>query len=514
MSSKKPFLLVILDGWGYSPIHHGNAIFQAHPPFFEHLLKTYPHTLLQAAGTAVGLPEGVPGNSSVGHMTIGCGRIIEQPLTYLNRLVTENKLLELQVLEQTFNTIVQKKQSLHLMGLLSDGNVHSNYTHLFGLIKAAVQKKIGPIFIHIFLDGRDVPARSAHVYIEKLQEFLKDYPQALIASVHGRFYAMDRDENWQRTTESYRILTQPAQPLFSDPQAVIDYYYKQQIFDEFIPPTLLNKNGIIKNNDAVVFFNIRADRARQLSNLLLNVPYKLFKRHLGEETGNEDSYNQAVTGITERPILSHFISGILYHPAFDNPALYIWPDIKDTLLDKVTEHKKTIYTIAETEKYAHVTYFFNGGKEIIRSNETRVLIPSLKVSSYAQEPQMSAQLITDHVLQALDKRKHDFYLINYANADMVGHSGDFSATEKAILCLDDQLEQLVKKVLQHNGTLLITADHGKAEEMLSPDGLINNHHTTNPVYAILVASHPTKEITQVNQLAMVMPFILEYLQLS
>ena len=469
MNLYRPTALIILDGWGYSPKHAYNAIYQAHPTTFNMLIKNYPHTFLKASGQAVGLPIGMPGNSEVGHTTIGAGRIIPEPLTIINTAIAHGSFFSNPTLIKLLQTCVHKNGRLHVLGLLSDGSVHSWETHLFALIKAAVEHKIPHIYIHAFLDGRDVPPQSAAQYLIELEHVISGYKDSSttisIASISGRFYAMDRDNNWQRTEAVYAMLIKKniSEHQTETWRSILAKNYNQHIFDEFIPPTLLDPHGTIHAHDTLFFFNIRPDRMRQLVSLFLTP---------------ENQHNDITVA-----------SMVPYKNDFDIPFLYQKEQPKDTLLDILQEHHLTIFTCAETQKYAHVTYFFNGGKEKIRPDETRVILPShVSEDSYQSDPDMSASEITHAIVQSLEHTPCDFYLVNYANADMVGHSGNFESTKKAITCLDKQLKMIYEEIVeQRNGTLYITADHGNAEEKWDyKNNCPKKSHTTNKVPFIMV----------------------------
>lgn len=495
MNNRCPSALIILDGWGYSTEHHYNAIFNAHPTTFTVLFKTYPHALLKASGTAVGLPEGAPGNSEVGHTTIGAGTILLEPLTIINNAINNDSFLNNQHLIDLLNTCLKKNGRLHLIGMLSEGTVHSAAHHLYTLIHAAVNHKIPHIFIHVILDGRDVPPQSAANYLHQLETVIAQYAHSgstiTIASLSGRFYAMDRDNNWQRTDAVYAILTHHKQDPHTVWSHVLEQNYQNHIFDEYIPPTLLDPYAILHNNDTIFFFNIRPDRMRQLV-------------HLFVKTQNSHRWN--------------LCSMVPYEEHPSVPFLYKKELPKNTLLDVLEDHKLSIFTCAETEKYAHVTYFFSGGKEAQRHHETRVLIHShTSTDSYSSDPCMSAPEITDAVVHSLQKKPCAFYLINYANADMVGHSGNFESAVKAIKCLDDQLKILYKEfVEQRNGTLYITADHGNAEEMWDA---VNNcpkkSHTANLVPFIYVQKKYQGQSIKLplHQLSDIKNFILKNMKL-
>ncbi len=487
-----PHVLVILDGFGYRHAHDHNAIYHAHPKRFLTWLTQYPHTNIEASGVHVGLLPHMIGNSEVGHLTIGSGRRITQPVSEITESINDNSFFTNPLLVNRFEQLAHANKTLHLMGLLSDGGVHSYIYHLKALITLAAQKKITRVVVHPFLDGRDVAPQTAATYLTELEEALKQIPQGIIGSLHGRFYAMDRDNHWERTEESYRVLTTPTKPQFENWQQALVSSYDNGITDEFLKPITLHKEGTIKYDDAVVFFNFRADRARQLTRACIEDHFAPFANH---------------------PLnLSWMLTFTQYHPDFPVDVLLRKRTVNNTFFDVLERHNIPLFTIAETEKYAHVTYFFNGGREVVRQNETRILIPSKgQKETYASTPKMSAPEITDTVLQALDSNNHRFYLINYANADMVGHSGDFEATIKAINCLDEQLERLYTKVKELDGTLYITSDHGNAEDMWDIQlGQPKTAHTTNKVPFMLINNDTTLPIKELSDIA---PFILKNLNL-
>ncbi|MDR3550368.1 MAG: 2,3-bisphosphoglycerate-independent phosphoglycerate mutase [Candidatus Babeliales bacterium] len=497
MSCKKPTALVILDGFGYSPNTQNNAIAQGKMPHFNSWMERYPHTLLKASGQAVGLLDNVIGNSEVGHMTIGAGRIIQQPLTIIHNAITDGSFFENPLLLEKLAMLKKTGNTLHIMGLLSDAGVHSHTELLYALIKAAVTAGITHIIIHPFLDGRDVAPRSAQHYMQQLDNYLKTTDCGIIGSIHGRFYAMDRDHNWDRTNLSYQALTQLQPSTYTTWQELIKANYAQGITDEFIVPTQLSPKAVIKQGDGIIFFNIRPDRARQLTQAFIDPIFKQFP--------------------TQHLNLSCFITPVTYGDALKTDVLFTPPLIKNTLKEVLSDHDKSMLSIAETEKYAHVTYFFAGGKEKIFNTEVRILIPSVATKSFADFPAMSAPLITQAVIKSLEKAPKCFYLINYANADMVGHSGDLNATIKAVECLDKELEELYQVIVeQMDGTLYITADHGKAEQMFDPKtNQPCTSHTTNPVPFIMLRKDlENKEMAlPLTQLADIAPWILEHMEL-
>ncbi len=489
---KKPSALVILDGFGYSAHTEYNAIAQAHHPFLDYCFKEYPHALLHAAGTFVGLRPHVAGNSEVGHLTIGTGTVIEQPDTIISKAIADGSFFTNPILHAHLEKLARANKNLHLMGLLSDASVHSNIQHLYALLKVAAHYNINNVYIHAFLDGRDVAPKSAQHYLQELDTVCKKLAIGALASLTGRLYAMDRNSVWQRTKQVYDMLTVPHNPTFSSWQAALNFFYTQGITDEFIPPTPLLRSGFIQPGDGIICFNFRPDRSRQLAAAFVQQHFMGFIRH-------------------QIP-LSFFITLTDYHTALvPTTVLFEQPPIKNTLKDFLLAQNKSFFAIAETEKFAHVTYFFSGGKQEPYSNETRVLIPSLIVQEYSQYPEMCAQKITDAVILSLQTQPQDFYLINYANADMVGHSGNLPATIKAIECLDHQLKQLYHYLVeQYDGTLYITADHGKAEDMFDTQSQQPRTAHTNNLVPFIMINKELKKSEQklpLSQLSDIAPFI-------
>ncbi|MBA3751641.1 2,3-bisphosphoglycerate-independent phosphoglycerate mutase [Candidatus Dependentiae bacterium] len=498
-----PHVLVILDGFGYRHAHEHNAISHAKPHNLLRWTTYYPHTTIHASGSFVGLPPGMIGNSEVGHLTLGSGRIIKQPMLRLQEDIESGIFFKNDILIQRFQEIKKNHKRVHIMGLLSDAGVHSSISHLVALITMAHQQGVESIVVHPFLDGRDTPPESAVQYLRTLEEALTVIKSGIIGTIHGRFYAMDRDNHWERTERSYKILTTPQKPSFTHWQEALLHSYEQAITDEFFIPLALDEDAFFKEGDLIIFFNFRADRARQLTQALVEPSTVPFPAH-------ELHYSSMITGTS-------------YHPDLNVEVLLKTETVHNTFFDLLERAQKRIFTIAETEKYAHVTYFFNGGRELIRTNETRVLVPSKRhYATYAFTPEMSALEITQTVIQALEKNNHDFYLINYANADMVGHSGEFTATCKAITILDTQLERLYQEVIEkQNGTLYITADHGKAEDMWDTEtNQPRTAHTTHKVpFIVIEKNKPHTEKTLETpplprELATVAAFILTQLSLE
>jgi len=505
--TNNPAALIILDGFGINPLLHGNAIASASMPTWQKLLQNYPHTSLQASGEAVGLLPGFMGNSEVGHLTLGAGRIIVSPLKEFHQALLDGSLFFHPIINKRFSAIAHKTGRLHLMGLISDGGVHSHEIHLHALIRRAAELGIQDIFVHAFLDGRDVHPQSASIFLERLDHLFAEIGKGQLASIQGRFFAMDRDNNWDRTEQCYRILTQESTITQKSWSQALEYYYAQNITDEFIPPTLLIAHGVIHPHDGVLFFNFRPDRARQLTRAFLDPNFKEFKQTI---TGNN---------------LACFITTTRYDYQFcywNNDILFQDPLIQSTLLDELhgqTGGKLRVFVIAETEKYAHVTYFFRGMRETFKPQETYILVPSIKSKNYIQYPAMSAAKITTQIVTSLKKEPADFYLINYANPDMVGHSGNFQATIQACECIDQQLDILYEQfVIKRNGTLFITSDHGNAEQKIDLEtGRPLTAHTTNPVPFLIVNQLlQGQSIIQTKNLGLsnVAPTILQYLGLQ
>lgn len=491
-----PTALVILDGFGYTKEHENNAIYHAKTPHLNQWNTIYPHTLLNAAGRSVGLLDNYIGNSEVGHLTIGSGRIIQQPITIIHNALVDKSFFSNQSLITCLKQIRQKGTALHIMGLLSDAGVHSHIEHLYALLDAANQHDVRHVFIHAFLDGRDTPPKSAASYLEPLDTALSSFEYGSIASLHGRFYAMDRDNHWDRIERSYRVLAYGDNCAMRPWQEILEKQYQENLTDEFIIPTQIDPTSTIENGDGIIFINIREDRARELTACFVDPHFNHFK--------------------TKQLSLSCFITPISYSPQLNTDVLFDQQPIVHTLTEILSDHHKKIFSIAETEKYAHISYFFSGKKEKPVPYETRILIPSNPAKDYSKIPCMSAPLITDAVCKSLENDPHDFYLINYANADMVGHSGNFNATVKAIECLDEQLKKLYDIIVEKmDGTLYITGDHGNAEEMYDiKTKQPKTSHTTNPVPFIMIQKNQTTSLPlPLSELADIAPLILQQMNI-
>ncbi len=475
MPAHAPVALIILDGWGINPEVEGNAVAQADTPFIDSLYRDYPHTQLACSGEAVGLPPGQMGNSEVGHLNLGAGRVIYQDISRINRAVAAGQFSHNPEFNRAFAVAKKKGQALHLLGLVSDGGVHSLLTHLEALIAAAHAAGVRRIFVHAFLDGRDTPPDSGAGYLKQLEEFLNDYPSAMIASVTGRYWAMDRDKRWDRVEQAYAALVRGQGRQVGDVVTAVEEAYSAGEYDEFVKPTVrVDENarpvGLIKDGDAVIFFNFRADRARELSWVFNQPDFNGFDVH-------------------DRPKLGYYVCMTEYDQHLGAPVAFPPQTIEDTLAEVVSRAGKSQLHIAETEKYAHVTFFFNGGMEDPVPGEDRVLIPSPKeVATYDQKPAMSAVEVTDEVLKRIAADRYDLIVMNYANGDMVGHTGVMAAAVAAMETLDRCLARVVPAMLLAGGRVVLTADHGNAEQMIDPatGGPYTAHTVSNPVPLILI----------------------------
>lgn len=495
----RPMVLIILDGWGCRTSSEANAIAAAHTPVWDKLLQSYPHTTLAASGLAVGLPAQQMGNSEVGHLTIGSGRVIFQDYTRISQAIEQGSFYHNPVLLEAFRNIVHPPHALHLLGLLSPGGVHCHEEHVQACIQLAATHKVENIFIHAILDGRDTPPKSAQLSLEKLQSLCQSClptTKARIASIIGRYYAMDRDKRWDRTKAAFELLTEgKALYYFKNPIEALQAAYMRNETDEFVQPTIVGAAATIQNEDVVVFMNFRADRARQLSYALSESSFSAFPR-------------QVV------PQLSAFITLTEY--AADLKATVAFPaeSLKNTLGEYLAQHQCTQLRIAETEKYAHVTFFLNGGRETPFQHEDRILIPSKKVATYDLTPNMSAFEITDKLIEAISQKTYDVIICNYANADMLGHTGNFSAAMQGIEALDTCLGYVLASLKEMGGEALITADHGNAEHMFDvTTKQPHTAHTLERVPFIYVGDRPARITNEQGTLADVAPTLISLLGL-
>ncbi|MFH1653050.1 MAG: 2,3-bisphosphoglycerate-independent phosphoglycerate mutase [Pseudomonadota bacterium] len=490
----KPVVLIILDGWGYSEKSEGNAIRLAETPFWDEMWKKYPHTLIKTSGLAVGLPEGTMGNSEVGHLNIGAGRIVYQDFTRINKAIEDGSFYNNENLVDLMKKLKSNGGTLHLMGLCSDIGVHAHIGHLKALLKLAHDHGIDKILVHAFTDGRDSPPDSGFKYIERVQEMVDATDGARIATVMGRYYAMDRDTRWDRTEKAYRAIVSGEGLKFESAIDAVKDSYKREITDEFIEPSVMVEDGMpvsnVKDGDAVIFFNFRPDRARQLTKALALDDFDFFDR--GE-------YHK----------LLEFICMTKYDPKLPLKTAFGEKILHNIFGEVLSSHNLKQLRIAETEKYAHVTFFFNGGEDKVFPGEERALIPSPReVATYDLKPEMSAFEVTEEFLKRIDSGKYDVIVANFANGDMVGHTGFLEAAKKAVHTVDECLSKIVPEVLKMGGALLITADHGNSEEMFDKKGSAMTAHSINPVPLIYVASGDRRELKDGGGLADIAPTML------
>lgn len=460
---KQPLALIILDGFGCREETKGNAIAAARTPHLDHLMACCPHTRIGASGMDVGLPDGQMGNSEVGHTNIGAGRIVYQELTRITKSFDEGEALGNPALTAAMENARRPGQALHLMGLLSDGGVHSHIRHLYGLMEMARRFAVERVYLHCFMDGRDVPPTSGIEFIAALQQKIKELGLGQIATVSGRYYAMDRDNRWERVKLAYDAIVNGEGNKDPDPVAVMQKSYDAGVTDEFIVPTVVTEGAGIKAGDSVIFFNFRPDRARELTRALVDPDFAGFEREKGFF-----------------PLT--YICMTQYDATMPNVEVAYRPEsLTNTLGEYLSRLGKTQLRIAETEKYAHVTFFFNGGVEAPYEGEDRVLIPSPKVATYDLQPEMSAYAVTDEAVRRIESGRYDVIILNYANCDMVGHTGVFEAAVKAVEAVDTCLGRLLAALEKAGGRAFLTADHGNADQMADENGAPFTAHTTNPV---------------------------------
>ena len=469
--AKKPVLLCIMDGFGWVPEQtFGNAIAAAKRPNLDRLFETYPYTTIQASGMAVGLPEGQMGNSEVGHTNMGAGRIVYQQLTLITKSIMDGTMKENDVLVRNMRAAIDAGKAVHLMGLLGTGGVHSHIDHLFGLLDLAKHLGAKKIYVHCIMDGRDTDPHSGKGFIADLQKKLDEIGVGEIATVTGRYYAMDRDSNWDREEKAYAALVYGEGNRASNAMEAIEKSYADDVTDEFVVPCVTCEGGRIQEGDTVVFINFRPDRARQITRIFVDDDFKGFERRYGRF-----------------PV--HYVCMAEYDATMPNVEVAYPPvELTNVLGEYLAKNGKTQLRIAETEKYAHVTYFFNGGEETPNAGEDRILVPSPKVATYDLQPEMNAPIVTDKVVERIESGEYDMIMLNFANADMVGHTGVFEAAVKAVETVDTCIGRIVDALKTVDGQLLIIADHGNAEQMADPEtGSPYTAHTTNHVPCILVS---------------------------
>ncbi|MFN2431603.1 MAG: 2,3-bisphosphoglycerate-independent phosphoglycerate mutase [Gemmatimonadota bacterium] len=472
---RRPVLLVVLDGWGLREESDGNAVALAHTPVYDRLHARWPATRLSASGRDVGLPEGQMGNSEVGHLTIGAGRVVAQDITRIDQAIASGEFYKNPVLVSAFDRVRsahgREAPAVHVLGLLSDGGVHSHMNHCFALLELAKRLDVPRVFVHAFTDGRDTAPTGGVEYVSALQRTIERIGVGTLATLVGRYYAMDRDRRWERTRVAYRALTDPAELDVRDPAEALEESYAAGVTDEFVRPVRCSTDGALRAGDTLIFFNFRADRARQLLHALMDERFDAFPR-VPASGGGELRLEHVVT-------MSRF--------ADDLPAGVAFPrqDVRHGFAETVAGAGLRQLRAAETEKYAHVTYFFNGGVEQPWPGEERLLVPSPKVATYDLQPEMSAPELTDRVLERVREDAPDAVILNYANPDMVGHTGSLEAARRAVEAVDRELGRLLEGF---PGPALVIADHGNAETMREPDGSPHTAHTTNPVPCILVGA--------------------------
>lgn len=470
----RPYTLIILDGWGYTEQQEGNAIAQAKTPNWDELWQNSPHTLISGSGGDVGLPDGQMGNSEVGHLNLGAGRIVPTELVRINNEIRDGEFNLNSELTHAIDSAVNNNKAVHIFGLLSPGGVHSHENHIVAMIKLAVERGAKHIYLHAFLDGRDTPPRSALASLQKIDEVFAELGVGCIASICGRYYAMDRDKRWERTEQAYTMLTQAKAPFHAaTAEQGLDMAYQRDENDEFVQPTWIDAAGDAKvaDGDSVIFMNFRADRARQLTHAFVDVDFDGFKRQY-------------------QPTLAEFVCLTQYSENLSAGVAYRPEQLHNVFAEYLADQGLTQLHIAETEKYAHVTFFFNGGREQPYPGEERILIPSPKVATYDLQPEMSAVELTDQLVAAIESEKFDAIICNYANADMVGHTGKMPAAITAVETLDACIGRVVSALQKVGGELLLTADHGNVERMCNQEtGQAHTAHTSNLVPLVYYGRH-------------------------
>jgi len=461
----RPLALIILDGWGYSEDPKHNAIHAANTPVWDKLWLNYPHTLISASGAGVGLPGNQMGNSEVGHLNMGAGRVVYQELTRISRSIRTGSFFTNRTLTDAVDSALEQDKAVHIMGLLSPGGVHSHEDHIHAMVELAVKRGVKNVYVHAFLDGRDTPPKSAHASLVALEDKFAQLGGGKIASIIGRFYALDRDQRWDRVGKAYQLITEGKGDFnAADATAALDLAYQRNESDEFVQATTIGEKTIkVENGDAIVFMNFRSDRARQITNSFIDLEFDGFPRERNIE-------------------LSAFVTLTEYKKDFNAPIAFPSEKLNNVLGAHISSLGLHQLRIAETEKYAHVTFFFNGGRDEPFEGEDRILVPSPKVDTYDQQPEMNAPELTDKLVEAIKTNKYDVIICNFANADMVGHSGNYDAAVQAVEALDECLGRVWSALKSAGGEMIVTADHGNAELMLDEQtGQAHTAHTSNPV---------------------------------
>ncbi|MEG0918408.1 MAG: 2,3-bisphosphoglycerate-independent phosphoglycerate mutase [Anaerovoracaceae bacterium] len=489
----KPTMLMILDGFGVNNNSYGNAIAKANTPNIHKIFNKYPNTVIGASGLDVGLPDGQMGNSEVGHLNIGAGRIVYQELTRITKAIDEKTFFENSILTEGADFAQKNNSALHIFGLLSDGGVHSHIDHLKALILLAKNRGLTKVYLHCFLDGRDVPPRCAIDYISQIEDYMKSVGVGKIATISGRYYSMDRDQRWDRVKLAYDAIALGVGPTAATATLAIENSYANNQNDEFVLPTVIDSKGTVNDNDSIIMFNFRPDRGREITRTFVDKTFDGFKRE-------------------KVPSNINYVTMTNYDSTLPNVKVAYPPQVlSNTLGEYVSNLGLKQLRIAETEKYAHVTFFFNGGVEEANPLEDRELIPSPKVATYDLQPEMSAFAVTDKLVEVADK--YDLIILNFANADMVGHTGIMDAAVKAIEALDVCVEKVVNKVLSLDGQILLTADHGNADVMLDEDSNVITAHSLNKVPLVHIANEP-KELLEGGKLADLAPTLLDLMNID
>lgn len=488
----KPTMLMILDGFGANPKREGNAIKLANTPNLDKLFEKYPNTVIGAACKDVGLPDGQMGNSEVGHLNIGAGRVVFQELSRITNEIENGNFFDNKVFLYAIDHAKKTGGALHLLGLLSDGGVHSHIEHLKGLIKLANKNNVEKVYLHCFLDGRDVAPRCAKIYIEEIENLMDEIGTGKIATISGRYYAMDRDNRWERVSKAYQAMTSGVGRKATSAKAAVDFAYENDENDEFVIPTVIDEAGVVKDGDSMIMFNFRPDRAREITRAFTEDKFEGFERKQLSDLS--------------------YVCMTQYDASFENVNVAYPPEtLVNTLGEYIAAQGLKQLRIAETEKYAHVTFFFNGGVEEPNKNEDRLLINSPKVATYDLQPEMSAYEVTENVVERM--ADYDLVILNFANADMVGHTGVMEAAIKAIEALDVCVDKIVKKVLELDGQILLTADHGNADVMLDENGNVVTAHSLNKVPLMHIANNP-KNLKDGGKLADIAPTLLDLMNLE
>ena len=499
-TDKAPTVLIIIDGFGHREQSQHNAVAAANAPFWQSLWNNNPKTLIHTSGMYVGLPEGQMGNSEVGHMTLGAGRVVYQNFTRINKAISDGDFFANPVFCTAIDSAVEAGKAVHIMGLLSPGGVHSHEDHINAMLKMAVQRGANKVYIHASLDGRDCPPRSAKSSLEKTQALCAELGVGKIASIIGRFYSMDRDQRWDRVEQAYNLMVDgTAEFTATNPLSALQAAYDRDENDEFVQATTIIEAGAravtIEDGDALIFMNFRPDRARQISHAIVDKQFDGFERN-------------------RVPTLSHYVMTTEYEANLDVPCGYPPENLVNSFGEYLASQNKQQLRIAETEKYAHVTFFFSGGREELFDGEERILIPSPKVTTYDQMPEMSAPEVTEKLLEAIASGKYDSIICNYANCDQVGHTGNFEASVKAVEVVDSCLQKVVEAVAEQNGQVLITADHGNVEEMFDEaSNQPHTQHTTLPV-PLIYAGSKNLSLDKDGSLADVAPTLLALMELD